>query len=54
VPLCAGFRHDYLGNVRHSTIAELWQHPRLEYLRQCHEHRDFAQVAVCLRCLKTS
>lgn len=52
VPLCGGYRHDYLGNVRDSTISELWRRPRLEYMRQCHERRDFAQVPVCLRCRK--
>jgi len=53
VPLCSGYHHDYLGNVRYSTISELWRHSRLEYLRQCHMLRDFAQVPVCLRCRKT-
>jgi len=52
VPLCSGYRHEHLGNVRRSTISELWRHPKIEYMRQCHDRRDFAQVPVCLRCRK--
>jgi MoaA/NifB/PqqE/SkfB family radical SAM enzyme len=49
-PLCMGYWRDSLGNVRDSTIAELWRHPRLENMRECHERRDFAPVPLCLRC----
>jgi MoaA/NifB/PqqE/SkfB family radical SAM enzyme len=50
-PLCIGYWRDYLGNVRDSTISELWRHPKMEYLRQCQKRRDFAKVPVCLRCV---
>jgi len=50
VPLCFGYRRDYLGNVRHSTISELWRHPKIEFLRQCHERRDLVQVPICMKC----
>jgi len=51
-PLCPGYWRDFLGNVRDSTISELWRHSRLEHMRQCHERRDFADVQVCLKCRK--
>jgi MoaA/NifB/PqqE/SkfB family radical SAM enzyme len=50
VPLCGGYRRDYVGNVCDSTVSELWRHPRIEYMRQCHERRDFAQVPLCMKC----
>jgi MoaA/NifB/PqqE/SkfB family radical SAM enzyme len=49
--LCPGYWQDHLGNVNQSTISELWRHPKFEYLRQCQERRDFAQVPVCLKCV---
>lgn len=52
LPICGGpSSHDYYGNVHHSTISELWRHPRIEYLRQCNKRREFAQVPRCMRCL---
>jgi hypothetical protein len=52
MPLCPGYWRDYLGNVRDSTISELWRHPKLEYMRRCHDRHDFAQAPNCMRCPK--
>jgi hypothetical protein len=50
-PLCGGrYWRDSLGNLRQSTVSELWRHPRIENMRRCHERRDFAQVPLCLKC----
>jgi len=49
--LCGGrYWRESLGDIRHSTVSELWRHPRLENMRECHERRDFAQVPLCLKC----
>ena len=50
MPLCGGYWQDHLGNARHATISELWRCPKVEYVRRCHERRDFVKVPVCLRC----
>jgi MoaA/NifB/PqqE/SkfB family radical SAM enzyme len=50
LPLCPGYWREHLGNVRNSTISELWRHRTLENMRQFHERRDFTQVPVCLSC----
>lgn len=50
VRLCAGYQKEYIGSVRESSIAELWRHPRLDYLRKCNDHRDFALARRCMRC----
>lgn len=52
MPLCPGYWRDHLGNARDSTISELWRHPKIEYMRECHRRRDYATVPVCLKCRK--
>ena len=52
VPLCGGYRGEYVGSVKDFTLAELWRHPRKEHLRRCHERADFAEVPLCMRCLR--
>jgi MoaA/NifB/PqqE/SkfB family radical SAM enzyme len=52
MPLCPGYWRDYLGNVQNMSIFERWRHPKMEYMRQCHERRDFAQVPACIKCPK--
>ena len=49
VPVCGGYR-EYAGSVRDCSLLELWHHPRMEFLRQCNLHREFAQVPLCRRC----
>jgi radical SAM protein with 4Fe4S-binding SPASM domain len=50
VPPCGVFRRNSVGNVRDSTILELWRNPQKDYLRQCNTRRDFAQVPLCRKC----
>ncbi len=51
VPVCGGrYWRDSLGNIHHSTVSELWRHPRIENMRRCHECRDFAPTPACLKC----
>lgn len=49
VPLC-GYHDEWLGNVRHSSIAALWHHPRLEDVRARHERRALAELPFCRTC----
>lgn len=50
VPLCGVYRRECVGNVRDSTISELWRHPRKDYLRECNDRRDFEQFPLCMKC----
>ena len=52
VPLCGGYRNKYLGNVKDSSIAELWRHPLLEKLRRCNTRREFSDAPLCRRCCR--
>lgn len=49
VPVCGGYR-EYAGDVRNSTLMELWANPRMEFLRECNMRREFAEVPLCRRC----
>ncbi|MBN2738034.1 MAG: radical SAM protein [Spirochaetales bacterium] len=52
VPVCGGPRSNvYSGNVLNSSIAELWKHPQVEFVRQSNRRRDFDKVPQCKRCL---
>jgi len=50
VPVCGGYRKEYIGNIQDSSISELWRHSKLEYLRLCNQRKDFDKVPTCRRC----
>jgi hypothetical protein len=54
MPLC-GYQflytdQEWLGDLHESTIAEFWQHPRLQEVRQMHARRDLSQISFCKAC----
>jgi MoaA/NifB/PqqE/SkfB family radical SAM enzyme len=54
VPLC-GYQYlananEWLGDIRHSSIAELWHHPRLREVREAHLKRDLCALPFCKTC----
>jgi len=54
VPLC-GYQYltttrETLGDMRKSSIAELWNHPRLREVREYHDRRDLDRVPFCKAC----
>jgi MoaA/NifB/PqqE/SkfB family radical SAM enzyme len=54
VPLC-GYQYlsnttESLGEIRHASIAELWNHPRLREVRKYHNRRDLEGVPFCKAC----
>jgi MoaA/NifB/PqqE/SkfB family radical SAM enzyme len=54
VPLCSmqyiANANEWLGNVRDSTITELWNHPRLNQVRELHGRRELDNVPFCRTC----
>jgi hypothetical protein len=54
VPLC-GYRSqsgsdEVLGDLHHTTIRKLWQHPRVREVRACHELGDLNEEPFCKTC----
>jgi len=39
-----------VGNIRHSTIRELWKNEKYRRLRACHFRHDFSALPVCAAC----
>ncbi len=52
IPVCGGaYRDMYSGNVNHSSITDLWRHPKLDYLRKANRQRHFHKIPECAKCL---
>lgn len=54
VPLC-GFQHivadtEWIGDLNHETIHEVWHHERLGKMRENHRRRDLSSCTFCARC----
>jgi hypothetical protein len=57
VPLC-GYETlagtpEVLGNLHNTTIKDLWQHPRIKKVRQCHTDKNWDEVEFCKACVQT-
>jgi wyosine [tRNA(Phe)-imidazoG37] synthetase (radical SAM superfamily) len=51
VPLCGHeYKHEYIGNLHTASIQELWQHPRKEFVRECHNRSSLKEVPLCINC----
>ena len=52
-PCCMAFDKQedlYLGNVKDSSLQEMWDSNRLNYIRNCHEDGDYHAIKSCSTC----
>ena len=49
VPLCS-VHQEWLGDVNHSSIFQIWHSARIQAVRHFHQHKDFRQVPFCTTC----
>lgn len=51
IPLCGyGGDQEWIGDLRHASLQEIWQAPRLKEVRAAHEAGDLADLPMCRTC----
>lgn len=47
---CSSNNDNSIGNIKNMTIEEIWNSPRLQEMRQKHQHGEYLSIGICSEC----